>query len=129
MSEFDLDEELSKADATPKKVPAKKAKVIDPEDDRKNWPVIEVDFEDQKPNFHYVSVAGTKKDGKPFQHDLKLQRGVEVPVPPSIVNMLRSTKKTVITQSQDPLTGRAVNHETERPPIPWRLVEKGKYIK
>jgi hypothetical protein len=109
--------------------PSKKAKAIDPEDDRANWPVIHIDFEDGKPNYEYIGVAGTKRDGSPFTHNLQVQRGVDAAVPPSIVNMLRSTKEKRYRQVPDPQTGRMQMICTERSPMPWQLVEKGKYIK
>lgn len=135
MTDEDLSKELNGAPAKPQTIPGKETaakktkKFIDPERDRKNWPVIELDHEDGKPNFHFISVSGTMKDGTPFTHDLKLQRGVDVPVPPSVVNMLQTTKKAVFHQTHDPVANRNVMHRTERPPIPWRLVEKGKYIR
>lgn len=146
--EFDLNEALDGADVKPQKVPAKKAaKKIDPEDDRKNWPVIRIARVKGLPNFHYLSASGTRpgpmnsdgtpktdaKDkpilGKPFNHELKVMRGVDVPVPPSIVNMLNSTFRTEYEQTYDPITGRGVLEASDVPPIPWQLVEKGKYIK
>jgi hypothetical protein len=129
--EFGLTDEQLNAELTKdNKAPAKKvaaAKNIDPEDDRDNWPVIQVDHEDGKSNFEFISVSGTKKDGKPFTHDLRVMRGVDVPVPPSVVGMLRSSMRAHYHQTQDPTTGRNIMHKTERPPIPWRMVEKGKY--
>lgn len=128
MSEFGLnDEQLEQelAKGPTNKVKAKK--VLDPEEDKANWPKIFIDFEDGKPNYEYLGVSGTMKDGRPFTHTLQVMRGVDASVPPSIVNMLRSTKETRYNQVPDPTTGRMNLVRTERSPIPWRLVEKGKY--
>lgn len=122
MSEFDLnDDQLEKALEPPAK--AKGKKFIDPEDDRENWPSIFIDFEDQKSNFEFLAVRGTKKDGSPFNHELKVQRGVNVKVPPSVVNMLRDS--VTAKYDQPDLTRPAVR--TDRASLPWRLIEKGKY--
>lgn len=104
---------------------AKKAKALDPEEDKVNWPTIFIDFEDGKPNYEFLGVSGTMKDGRPFTHTLQVQRGVDVPVPPSVVNMLRDAKAMVGTQPD--LTKPMVR--TNRSSLPWHLVEKGKYIK
>lgn len=164
-TEFNMDElneSLGAAPATAQVIPPV-AKFIDPEDDRDNWPVIQVDHVDQLGNFHFISVGGTKTAptnpdgspkivpikngdgtpkmdemgnpqfitalGKPFQHDLKIMRGVDVAVPPSVVHMLQDTKKTKYHQTTDPVTGRSIMQPRDVPPIPWHLVEKGKYIK
>lgn len=121
--EFNIPNDLIAA-STP---PAKKTKALDPEEDRANWPTIFIDFEDGKPNYEYVGVSGTMKDGRPFTHSLQVQRGVDVVVPPSVVNMLRTTKQTHYHQTADPVTGRQVMHQNDRAPLPWRLIEKGKY--
>lgn len=130
--DFELDE-LSKAlnddDVSHAVLPDPKAEAIDPEDDRDNWPEIEIDYEDGKPNFEFLAASGTRKNGKPFNHELRVMRGTPVAVPPSIVNMLRETKRTTYRQRRDPETGRNVMVPEDRPPIPWRLVEKGKYVK
>lgn len=111
------------------KAPAKKVKAIDPEDDRENWPVISIDFEDGHPNYAFCGASGTKKDGSPFTHSMQIQRGVDVSVPPSIVNMLRSAKEARYNQVANPITGRQDMIKTERSGLPWHIVEKGKYIK
>jgi hypothetical protein len=131
MDEFGLnDDQLEQELSKPSGSKAKAKKVLDPEEDKANWPTIFVDFEDGKPNYEFLGVSGTMKDGRPFTHTLQIQRGVEgVPVPPSIVNMLSSTKETRFVQSQDPVTGRMNMTRTERAPIPWRLIEKGKYCR
>lgn len=121
--EFGIPNDLT----APPAASAKKTKALDPEEDRANWPTIFIDFEDGKPNYEYVGVSGTMKDGRPFTHSLQIQRGVDVVVPPSVVNMLRTTKQTVFHQTPDPVTGRQVMHRNDRAPLPWRLIEKGKY--
>ena len=108
-------------------VTGKKGKVLDPEEDRENWPTIFIDFEDGKPNFEFVGVRGTMKDGRPFTHELRIQRGVDVQVPPSVVNFLKISKEARYTQTPDPVTGRMTMNRTDRAPLPWRLIEKGKY--
>ena len=101
---------------------------IDPEDDRANWPVIYVEFEEGKPNFEFMAVQGTKKDGTPFDHYLRVQRGVEVAVPPSIVYMLRDAISTHMKQVRNMQTGLNDRVFTDRSAVPWRLVRAGKYI-
>ena len=133
-TEFEVPDELGleleevMADEEPKPKTPKK-KVIDPEDDRENWPVIQIDFEDGHPNYAFCGASGTKQDGSPFTHSLQVQRGVDVKVPPSIVNMLRSAKEARYNQVPDPVSGRVNMVKTERSGIPWHIVEKGKYIK
>jgi hypothetical protein len=107
----------------------KPVKIIDPEDDKKNWPVIFIDFEDGLPNYQYCAASGTKKNGQPFTHSLQVQRGVDVAVPPSIVNMLRDSVEARYSQTPDPVTGRMSMNKTARSGLPWHIVEKGKYIK
>lgn len=120
------DSKPGKKNATQKAAPTVKppaAKEIDPEEDRDNWPVITIDFEDGKGNFEFLAVSGTLKDGRPFTHQLQVQRGVEVPVPPSIVYMLRNAQETRFSQadlSQD-------IRRTKRAGLPWQLVKGGKY--
>lgn len=113
--------------AEPKEAKSKKAKKLDPEEDRANWPTIQIAFEDAKPNFEFIGVAGTMKDGRPFSHQLRVQRGVDVQVPPSVVNMLRSTKQAHYHQKADAQTGRMELVRTDRPPLPWQLIDKGAY--
>lgn len=106
----------------------KVAPELDPEDDRANWPVIYVEFEEGKPNFAFMGVQGTKKDGTPFDHYLRVQRGVEVAVPPSVVYMLRDAIRTHMKQVRNMQTGLNDRIFTDRSAIPWRLVKAGKYI-
>lgn len=106
----------------------KAAPEIDPEDDRANWPIIYVEFEEGKPNFEFMAVQGTKKDGTPFDHYLRVQRGVEVAVPPSIVYMLRDAISTHMKQVRNMQTGLNDRVFTDRSAVPWRLVRAGKYI-
>jgi len=130
MSEFDLNDadlEAALEPAAKARKPKTVEKVLDPEEDRENWPTIFIDFEDKKPNYEFVGVSGTMKDGRPFTHSMQIQRGVDAKVPPSVVNMLRSTKQTVYHQSPDPMTGRMNMNRSDRAPLPWRLIEKGKY--
>lgn len=118
VDEFGIPEDL-----TP--TPSKKSKAIDPEDDRANWPTIHIDFEDGKPNYEFLAARGTKKDGTPFTHELKVQRGVDVQVPPSIVDVLRNAQEARYSQADLSQPVRRTN----RSGIPWQLVNKGKYVK
>jgi len=108
--------------------PVQMPKEIDPEYDRENWPTIMIDMEDGKPNYEFLSVHGTLKNGEPFDHDLKVMRGVNVQVPPSVVNMLRTAVSAHYTQRKDPVTGTNIMDRSDRSSIPWRLVRGGKYI-
>jgi len=108
--------------------PVQMQKEIDPEYDRENWPTIMIDMEDGKPNYEFLSVHGTLKNGEPFDHDLKVMRGVNVQVPPSVVNMLRTAVSAHYVQRQDPVTGTSIMVRSDRSAIPWRLVRGGKYI-
>lgn len=102
-------------------------KLIDPEDDRENWPTIIIDAADGMPNYEFVAAHGTKKNGSVFGHELQIMRGVEVQVPPSVVYGLRDTMATHYIQRRDPLTGQNIMIKQERSSIPWRLVKGGKY--
>ena len=108
--------------------PVQMPKEIDPEYDRENWPTIMIDMEDGKPNYEFLSVHGTLKNGEPFDHDLKVMRGVNVQVPPSVVNMLRTAVSAHYTQRKDPVTGTNIMDRSDRSSIPWRLVRGGKYV-
>ena len=101
---------------------------LDPEQDRDNWPTILIDMEDEKPNYEFLSTSGTMKDGTPFNHDLQVQRGIGVKVPPSIVHTLEEAVSTHYVQRRDPQTGKNIMIRQDRSAIPWRLVHKGKYI-
>lgn len=101
---------------------------IDPEDDRVNWPTIIIDSEDGKPNYEFIAAHGTKKDGTPFDHELQVMREVEVKVPPSVIYLLRESTATHYTQRRGP-DNRVQLVAQKRAPIPWRLVDGGKYIK
>ncbi len=105
----------------------KAEKVLDPEEDKENWPTIFIDFEDGKPNYEFLGCSGTMKDGRPFTHTLQVMRGVDVKVPPSIVNMLRTSREARYHQVQDPVSGRLTMVRNDRSSIPWRMTEKGKY--
>lgn len=104
-------------------------KVLDPEEDRENWPTIIVEAENEKPNFAFLCTGGTMEDGRPFVHELKVQRGEEVKVPPSIVNSLRIAVAEHFHQEKDPITGTNKMVGTNRSAIPWQLISRGKYIK
>lgn len=104
-------------------------KFIDPEDDKANWPVIMIDQEDDKPNYEFIGVHGTKKNGQPFSHELQVQRGVEVPVPPSVVYTLRNAVETRYKQVKNPVTGKNDMVKSKRSALPWTLISKGKYVK
>ena len=100
---------------------------IDPEDDRENWPTIYIEMEDGKPNYEFVASHGTKKDGSSFGHDLQIMRGVDVQVPPSIVNTLKEMVATHYVPKRGP-DGRAFLDRQDRSSIPWKLVRGGKYF-
>lgn len=102
-------------------------KFIDPEDDRENWPTIHVEMEEGKPNYEYLAVSGTKKNGVPFSHRLQIMRGRDAQVPPSIVNMLRDAVSTHYSQRRD-ASGKMQMIKQERSSIPWRLIKSGKHI-
>jgi hypothetical protein len=116
---IDLDEQ------EPVKKTAKKA--LDPEMDRDNWPVIHIESEEGKPNYEFLAVHGTLQNGKPFDHELQVQRGVDVAVPPSIVFMLRNAIATHMKQVRNPQTGLNDRVFVDRSAIPWRLIKGGKY--
>lgn len=103
-------------------------KFIDPEMDRENWPTIIIEMEEGKPNYEFVTSHGTMKNNKPFGHELQIMRGVEVPVPPSIVESLQRTVATHFVPRRDPVTGRLNMERQDRSAIPWRLVKAGKYL-
>lgn len=125
--EFDLAAELNAGQGTGAVLATTDAE-IDPEDDRENWPTIYIDSEEGKPNYEYLAVHGTKKNGQPFGHELQVMREVSVQVPPSIVHMLRSAVSTHYSQRRGP-DGRNQLVRQNRSAIPWRLVDGGKYIK
>lgn len=101
---------------------------IDPELDRANWPVIHIEMEDGKPNWEYIASHGTLKNGDPFGHELQVMRGVDVAVPPSIVNTLREAVATHHVPRRDPATGKLRLERQDRSAIPWRLIKAGKHI-
>lgn len=119
----------AKKPAPQKTPPAPKQKFIDPEDDRENWPTIRIELEDGKPNYEFISVHGTKQDGSPVGHDLQVMRGVDVKVPPSVVNALREAVSAHYVPRRDPQTGRNSLERQDRSAIPWQLVRAGKYIR
>ena len=105
---------------------------IDPEVDRKNWPTIQLSHEDGKLNYEYLGASGTHlgEDGKtwkPFTHALQVMRGVPVKVPPSIVGMLQTSIEARFEDKTNPVTGRVELVRTERPALPWQLIDPGKY--
>jgi len=104
-----------------------KAKFIDPEDDRENWPTIRIEPEEGKPNYEYLAANGTKKNGESFGHELQVMRDVDVKVPPSIVYALQDTIAAHYSQRIDPSTGKMQLVRQNRSAIPWRLVKGGKY--
>lgn len=125
-----LAEANAKLTAHPKQSTEKAVSVvIDPEDDRDNWPTIFIDQEDEKPNYEVVSAFGTKTTDptKPVEHTMQIMRGVNVKVPPSIVYALRDAVSTRYTSRKDPSTGRSVMVPSKRSDVPWRLISGGKY--
>lgn len=112
---------------TPEPEPPRRA-TLDPEDDRENWPTIHIEMEDGKPNYEFLAMHGTKKNGQPFGHELQVMRGVDVKVPPSIVNMLRMAVAAHYVPTRDPQTGKSKLQRQDRSSVPWRLIHGGKYI-
>lgn len=108
--------------------PVVEEEIVDPEDDRANWPTIYIDSEDGKPNYEFIAAHGTKKDGSPFDHELQVMREVNVKVPPSVVYLLQESTATHYAQRRG-ADGRMQLVAQNRAPIPWRLVDGGKYIK
>lgn len=126
--EFDLDLNMDDLPEPTKKAPKKAAaKAIDPEDDRDNWPIIQIDAEEGRPNFEFLGVQGTKQNGEPFDHYLRVQRGVDVPVPPSVVRMLQNAVATHMKQVRNAQTGLNDKIYYNKPSVSWRLVKGGKY--
>ena len=101
---------------------------IDPEDDKDNWPVIIIDPVEGLSNYEFVAAHGTKKNGEAFSHECQIMRGVDVPVPPSIVNVLKIATSAKYKQVQDPITGTNRMVRTDQSSIPWRMVRGGKYF-
>jgi hypothetical protein len=66
--------------------------------------------------------------GTPFTHELRVMRGVDVPIPPSVLNMLQDTVKTEYEQSYDKDTGLGIRTPIDSPPIPYQLIKGGKYF-
>jgi hypothetical protein len=116
--------DLGTEPAKPKKV----TKAANPETDRENWPVIHIESEEGKPNYEFLAVQGTLPNGKAFGHELQVQRGVDVAVPPSIVLMLRDAIATHMRQVRNPQTGLNDRVFSDRSAIPWRLIKGGKYL-
>ncbi len=108
--------------------PKKNKKVLDPEMDKKNWPMIHIEMEEGKPNYEYLAAHGTMKDGRPFGHELQVMRGVDVQVPPSIVYMLQDAVSAHYVQRRDPTTGKMLMTRQDRSSIPWRMIKGGKYF-
>lgn len=129
MNDTDLRNDLGLEEAPPMtKKAAPKKKVLDPEDDRANWPTISISSEDGKPNYETVIVYGTKQDGTPFGHDLQIMRDTPVKVPPSVVNALKEAVSAHFHPKRGE-DGRQKLVRQDRPSIPWQLIDKGKYIK
>jgi hypothetical protein len=101
---------------------------IDPELDKENWPVITIDPVKGHPNYEFVAAHGTLKNGQPFSKECQIMRGVEVAVPPSIVNVLKIAVSASYTQVPDPLTGKNMMVRSDQSSVPWRLVKPGKYF-
>jgi hypothetical protein len=121
--EFDLGNGAAVKTAKPEK------KALDPEDDRENWPTINIEMEKDRPNYEVLIAYGTKQDGSPFGWDLQVMRGVDVKVPPSIVHALRDAVATHYVQRRDPVTGTTQMIPQNRKALPWTLVSPGKYIR
>jgi hypothetical protein len=125
-TEFTEEPIVAKKPATKKAAPAEE---IDPERDRDNWPVIYIEREKDRPNYEFLQVQGTYRDGSPLIHQLRVMRGVDVAVPPSIVRMLRDSIATHYEQRLDPMTNTITMERSDRSSVPWRLVSGGKYIR
>lgn len=121
--DFEISEALKGSPKSPKS-----PEFIDPEDDKENWPTIMIDPEKGAPNYEFVAAHGTKADGTPFGKDYQIMRGIEVAVPPSVVNVLKLAMATTYEQAQDPVTGKNKLIRQDRSSIPWRLVKPGKYF-
>lgn len=121
-AEFDLD-----LGDTVVQEPKASAAFIDPELDRDNWPIILIEMEEGKPNYEFIASHGTMKNGEPFDHDMQIMRGVEVAVPPSIVDTLRCSVATHHVPRRNPETNRIELVRQDRSAVPWRLVKGGKY--
>lgn len=128
LGDFNISLDMSAADTQPA---AQEKPQIDPEDDRENWPTIYIDFEEGKGNFEFITASGTKRNGAPFQHDLQIQRGVNVKVPPSAVHNLRDAVSTQYRSVPDPAQGGRRNKliSFDKSALPWQLVDPGKYIR
>jgi len=128
LGDFNISLDMSAADTEPA---AREKPQIDPEDDRKNWPTIFIDFEEGKSNFEFITTSGTKNNGAPFQHDLQIQRGVAVKVPPSVVHSLRDAVSTQYRSVPDPAQGGRKNKliSYDKSALPWQLIDSGKYIR
>lgn len=104
---------------------------VNPERDRENWPTIIIDAEDGLPNYEFLSAHGTVTDADGvehvYDHELQVMRGVEVQVPPSVLNMLEESVRTHYKQVTDPVTGKRKMTSSPRACIPYRCVSKGKY--
>lgn len=105
-----------------------KAKFIDPEDDRKNWPTIRIEDEVGMPNYALLISGGTKKSGKSFTHEIQVMRNKDVQVPPSIVYNLQDAMTTKYTQRKNRETERNEMIPHNSSTIPWRIVKGGKYF-
>ena len=105
-----------------------RATAIDPEDDRENWPTIRIEPVEGKPNYETIVCGGTRKNGKPFLHELQILREHDVKVPPSVVNTLLEAVEAHHVPRRDPVTGKAMLMKQNRSAIPWRMVKGGKYF-
>ena len=105
-----------------------RAAAIDPEDDRENWPTIRIESVDGKPNYETIVCGGTRKNGKPFLHEMQILREHDVKVPPSVVNTLLEAVEAHHVPRRDPVTGKAMLMKQNRSAIPWRMVKGGKYF-
>lgn len=117
-----------KAAADAVNITAAPVEEIDPNKDRANWPVIMIEREKDRPNFEFLQVMGTYRDGSPLDYRSQVQRGVDVSVPPCVVHMLRNAKAAYYEQRKDPVTGIITLERSDRSATPWRLVHGGKYI-
>lgn len=101
---------------------------IDPNKDRANWPTIIIEMEKGAPNYEFLQVMGTYRDGSPLDYRSQVKRGVEVSVPPCVVHMLRNSQAAYYEQVHDPINNRNTLIRSDRSAVPWRLVRAGKYI-
>lgn len=79
---------------------------------KSGWPIVWIDAVEGQPNYEVVGV-----NGEVFQ----IIREEEVPVPPSVVEVLRNAIAERIVQTHTP-SGGVMTKRQKYSAIPWRLV-------